>query len=83
MTQIKSNQAGALHTDTERLDWMISNSSARCEFTTNDRTAYMTAWVCNGALGNESYGGGKFTTSGSTHRECIDKFLSGDIQRID
>lgn len=68
-------------TDTQRLDWVGNNRSANHD---SDATEHwLTTCVPQGALGNKNGASGKFLARGKSHRECIDKFLSGDIVRID
>ena len=74
--------AEALIKESRRLDWMISNGNSDCGRAPNG-SFYVSSWVPNGAPGNESGGGGRFSVSGASHRECIDKFLAGDIKRFD
>ena len=75
------NEEKKLSVESKRLDWLIANPSAKCERST-DGTLYINAWVCNGEPGNENGGGANFTASGATHRDCIDKFMAGDIRRM-
>lgn len=66
--------------ETARLDWMCRHPLSNID--SNKDEHWITAWVCEGEPGN-SGGSGKFCASGKNVRECIDKFLSGDIERID
>jgi hypothetical protein len=71
--------AGPDRTETRRLDWLLGSPGTRCEPLDAGGGVFMETWVCNGAPGNEEGGGGMFFVVGATSRECIDKFLVGDI----
>lgn len=68
--------------DSKRLDWLLSNQGAQCErFSNGDY--YIQTWVCQSEPGNLNGSSGHFLARGSSHRECIDKFITGDIVRTD
>lgn len=68
--------------ESKRLDWLLSNQGAQCErFSAGDY--YIQTWVCHSEPGNLNGSGGQFLARGGSHRECIDKFLTGDIKRVD
>lgn len=67
--------------ESARLDWLLLHNSA--EVDRDSRGCYIVARVSDGALGNEQGPSGRFVSTGATHRECIDRFLYGDIKRID
>lgn len=64
----------AEHTDTERLDWVVSH---RPEFEVGYLVVYLTS--SNSPLGRS----GNFTTRGNSVRECIDQALDGKYISID
>ena len=67
--------------ESARLDWLLLHNSAEAD--KDSRGCYIVAWLSDGAPGNKQGPSGRFVSSGVTHRECIDRFLSGDIRRID
>jgi len=70
-------------TDTERVDWLIRKSGADFGYDHNKPgNRWLVCWVCNGEKGNENGGGSTFIAEGATERECIDKFITGDIRCI-
>ena len=68
--------------ESARLDWLIRNSGAQfSEFSMGDKC--ITMWICHSEPGNETGHGANYIARGSSYRECIDCFLSGDIKRVD
>jgi hypothetical protein len=66
--------------DSRRLDWAINHSDA--EFDVDESGCYIVTYITSGA---EWTGGvaGRFIARGTTHRDCIDAFMRGEIRRID
>lgn len=71
----------ALKADAGRLDWVGDNRSANHDSDVSGH--YVVSWVPQNALGNKNGASGQFLAQAPSFRECIDKFLSGDIVRID
>lgn len=68
-------------TDTSRIDWLDRNRSINHD--SDAKEHWIVAWVAQGDTGNKNGCSGKFAARAPTFRECIDKFLSGDIVRVD
>lgn len=71
----------ALKDEMQRLDWMDHNRSANHD--SDSKEHWISAWVPQGAMGNKHGASGRFVARAKTFRECIDKFLGGDITRVD
>jgi len=75
-------KTAAQHQESARLDWLIRNNGAQfAEFSMGDKC--ITTWICTSEPGNESGHGANYIARGASYRECIDRFLSGDIKRAD
>ncbi len=67
--------------DTQRLDWVAQKRTA--QYDSDNGEHWIVSWVCQGEAGNKNGASGKFLGRGKSYRECIDKFIEGDIVRID
>lgn len=67
--------------DSQRIEWIDRNRSA--EHDSDAIEHWVVSWVAQGRSGNENGASGRFVARAPSFRECIDKFLSGDIVRID
>ena len=67
-------------TDSIRLDWIERHGSMQYDF--DAKSHLIVAWIAQGAPGNVG-STGKFLASGESFRDCIDKFIRGQIIRVD
>lgn len=63
-----------------RLSWLDMHRSAEHDSDANEH--WVTAWVSQSEVGNKG-ATGLFVARAPTFAQCIDKFLAGDIVRID
>lgn len=64
-----------------RLDWVILHSHGLIIDST-PRGSHVVAWISQGAPGNVHGPSGRRVANGNDARECIDKFLRGEIERM-
>lgn len=68
--------------ESKRLDWLLMHQSAECD-RHHAGDYYLTSWLGGSEVGNQRGSGGVFIARGASPRECIDKFLLGDVKPID
>lgn len=74
----KRLEAKHVFTDSQRLDWLLS-AEPRAEV--DGIGHFISVWLPESKAPDGV--AGYFVTRGASHRECIDKFLRGDITRVD
>lgn len=67
-------------TDTQRVDWLERHRSAEHDSDSNEH--WVVAWLNQSEPGNSGCSG-RFVARAPSFRECIDRFISGNIVRID
>jgi len=66
--------------DTSRLDWILMHMNANFDRDTTGHS--MVTYLVSGEKHAKGVAG-RFIVRAETQRQCIDKFIAGDIQRID
>ena len=64
-------------TDSQRLDWMLKHPSVT--FSEDDGGLYAMAIL---DPGGEAFVLGNYIARGETHRACIDRFILGEVTRV-
>jgi hypothetical protein len=68
--------------DTDRLDWVMTHSNFNYDFDWRTGNHWITAWVFACEPGNNG-NSGHFYGGGEDFRDCIDKFITGQIKKLD